>query len=330
MAAAGLAALILGWSAPVAAEEGEVRIRYLGASGLSIRRGADHLLTAPLFSNPSMWRVLFGRIAPDPSRFPPDVDRLFGDAAAILVGHSHYDHLLDIPALAPLLPPHAVIYGNETTRNILAAVPDFPVPVETLNDRAGDSLEPGPWTRIEGTSIRFMALRADHAPHIGRLRFYDGEYTSPRKKLPRRAAGWPLGNPLSFVIDLLAPDGETPQLRIYFQDAASDAPHGFPPPLPDGVGYDLAVICVANFEQVEEHPEAILERLQPRAVLLTHWEDFSRPHSKPIRHVPGTNIDEFMRRFRAALEPGTSYWMPEPGETITLRPASAPASRGYP
>ncbi len=316
-----------------AAAEGEtadtVRIRYLGASGLSIRRGADHVLTSPFFSNPGKFSVLLGRIATDEERFPADLDELAEDAAAILVGHSHYDHLMDVPAVARRLPRTAVVYGNDTAGHILAAVQDFPLKFVGLDRRAGDSTRLGEWISMGRGTVRFMPLLAGHAPHIAGMRFWDDGYSTDLKKLPRRASGWLMGQPLSFVIDFLDPD-KTVRFRLFYQDAAAPAPQGFPPPLGDGKGFDLAVLCVASFAQIDDHPEAILRALDPRAVLLTHWEDFSRPQSEPIRNVPRTDVPEFLRRFEAALPPGTPYWKLEPGESIEINVsprAPGPTSR---
>lgn len=303
--------------APAAAEAaGAVEIRYLGASGLSIRRGADRLLTAPFFSNPGRWRVAFGHVAPDETRFPDDVRELMRGAAAVLVGHAHYDHLMDLPALARLLPESAAIYGNDTVKHILAAAPDMRQRVTGLDERASDSKGPGEWIAIAGSRIRFMPLVSGHAPHIAGQRFWDGRYVEDLTRLPTRAKGWRMGQPLSFVIDFLDPERDEPRFRIYYQDAATNAPEGFPPPLDDGKDFDLAVLCVASFAQVHDHPEAILESLRPRAVLLTHWESFFRAQSKPPRPVPGTNVGRFVRRLESALPPGRPFWMPRPGETL--------------
>jgi len=303
--------------------EDSVTIRYLGASGLSIRHGSDHILTAPFFSNPGIWRVLFGRIASDESRFPEDIDELASDAVGILVGHAHYDHLLDVPGVARRMPRSARIYGNETAAHILAAVPDLRGRVVVLNDSAGDSERPGDWIWVVGSAIRFMPLRSGHAPHYAGMRIFDGGYTEDLTRLPPRAKGWPLGLPLSFVIDFLDPGSREPVFRIYYQDAAADPPQGFPPPLGDGKEFDLAVLCVASFEGVEEHPEAVLRWVEPRAVLLTHWEGFFRPQSEPVRPVRATDLEEFIERFEAAIPEHTPHWMPSPGEAIAI-PLSPP------
>ena len=70
--------------------------------------------------------------------------------------------------------------------------------------------------------------------------------------------------------------------------------------------------------QVDDHPEAILEHVNPRTVLLAHWEDFFEPQTEPISHVPGTDVDRFLERFEAAISPETQWWMPVPGQRISV------------
>jgi mRNA degradation ribonuclease J1/J2 len=68
--------------------------------GLLFRRGNDAIMTAPFYSNPNIFRVGLRRpIHSDTNlveRLLPDVS----DVRAILVGHAHYDHLMDVPYIA--------------------------------------------------------------------------------------------------------------------------------------------------------------------------------------------------------------------------------------
>ena len=68
-----------------------VRVKFLGVGGFAIRRGDDAILTAPLYSNPSLGEVLGARLTSKANRieqFHPAVPNV----KAILVGHAHYDH----------------------------------------------------------------------------------------------------------------------------------------------------------------------------------------------------------------------------------------------
>lgn len=102
-------------------------LTFLGTSGFLIKRDGHAVMTGPLFSNPGFfWHILF--------RFPIHqrtgfIDRVFSDTAlrhgadvtaSILIGHSHYDHLMDVPYVAEHYALHAQIYGSPTMGHILA------------------------------------------------------------------------------------------------------------------------------------------------------------------------------------------------------------------
>ena len=135
---------------------------------------------------------------------------------------------------------------------------------------------------------------------------------------PRTADEWLAGRPLAYLIDLLNGDGSV-GLRIYYQDAVAAAPYGFAPPLSDGVGIDLALIVPATYAEVVWHPEALLGNLQPRHVILIHWENFFIAPSEPAEVVPFTLLPDFVLRLERALPEGTGWDLPRPGTQFRIR-----------
>jgi hypothetical protein len=296
-----------------------VTLEYLGVGGWLIRMGDAAVLTAPLFSNPRLLDVAFGRIEPDSAlieQFLPPVD----DVSALLVGHAHYDHLMDVPYVLRRRAPGATLYGSRTAVNLVRGDPEVePHRLVSVEESAGDHQRPGAWHHTAEDRVRIMALVSGHAPHFMGIRLWDGHMEEPAEALPRRASGWLQGTPIAYLVDFLDSDGAV-AFRIHYQDAASEPPEGFPPTLDDGVPIDLAILCPPGFEEVDGFPEGILERLQPRAVLLGHWENFFRPRTEPLQGVPSTDLDEFLRRLDAVLPAEAPRAMPEPGATIRFRP----------
>ena len=86
---------------PVANPRG-VKITYLGTGGFLIERGQSAILTAPFFSNNSLSRVGLWNLKVKESTISRYIPNL-KNVQAILVGHAHYDHLLDITLLLPHL-----------------------------------------------------------------------------------------------------------------------------------------------------------------------------------------------------------------------------------
>lgn len=296
----------------------ELTLEYTGVGGWLLRYGDSSLMTAPFFSNPGLLEVGFSEIRTDTAvvdRFLPPVD----DLQAILVGHAHYDHLLDVPYVARRKAPRATIYGSLTTVNTLRGAEDLdPRRLVDVQDRAGDVQGAGEWIDLPGGEIRFMALRSGHAPHYLGVTLFAGDYEQPLDQLPDRASGWLEGQSLAYLIDLLGPDGEV-VYRIHYQDSAAAPPEGFPPQLPDRHPVDLLIVCVPGAEELEGYPEVLVESLGPSKVLLGHWEDFFRTRDEPLRVSPGTELDAFVQRLEAALGEGAEWVMPEPGTVIRIQ-----------
>jgi L-ascorbate metabolism protein UlaG (beta-lactamase superfamily) len=305
-----------------------LQIRYLGAGGVLLRRGEDGVLTAPFFSNPSMLRVAFGTIEPDPDQITrflgPQDTAILANVQAVLVGHAHYDHLMDLPYIKKNFLPNARIYGSDTMRNTLLGDetlrPDDLVAVEADAWSAPEEGRPEPpavW-HAAGPRVRFMALKSEHSPIVWGIRFFEGHYREPLPALPVSARDYREGQTLAYLIDFLGADGRTIEYRIHYQDTASTPPLGYPPRFPgapDERDVDVAILCVPGHTQVKGYPEALVERLRPRLTVLIHWEDFFAPlpdDARDLRTVPLLDAEGFLERLKPALR-GASFRMPAPG-----------------
>jgi len=298
-----------------------VELTYLGSGGFLMTWNHHAILTAPFYSNPGLLQVAFGLpISPNTERIDahlPPVD----DVEAILVGHTHYDHLMDTVYIAETHAPRAVLYGNETMAHILAAREHLRGRVVAMDDAAGDWWQPGRWVYVADRSIRFMALRSEHAPHFLGIKMFGGSVDQNQDSLPRTAYGWKEGQTFAFLIDFLGTDGAV-RLRLHYQDAASNPPAGFPPPSENASAdpVDVAILCVASFGEVDDYPEAIVQQLQPQTVILGHWESFFRSPDLPTQAVPLTDTKQFALRLTHVLPDGARWYTPRPRAALRICP----------
>jgi Beta-lactamase superfamily domain len=286
-----------------------VRLIYLGTGGWIMERGDDQILAAPLFSNPCFVRTGLARIGSDSllvdrymARY--DVSR----ARAILVGHAHYDHLMDVPRVAKVHAPRARILGSETVKNTLGAWSGVADRVDLVEEAAGDERRVGRWLRY-GPGVRIMPLRSHHAPHFDGYTLYHGTRDVPLRDRPEVATEWLDGPTYAYLIDFMAgPDSVA--FRVYYQDAVAAAPAGY---APDALiaerPVDVAILVPATFDQVDWHPEAFIENLRPRYVLLGHWENFFIPVEQPTESIRFTDTGHFEGRLEA-VHPG-GWWRPD-------------------
>jgi hypothetical protein len=312
-------------------------VRYLGSGGLYIEWQGAAILAAPFFSNYDVAHVMLGEVDWDEDAIRRGLEGLRMDrVAAVLVGHSHYDHLADLPPILLDHAPQARVYVNHSGANMLAAF-------EPLRERLFDlQRHEGEWLDLIDAAGRRVPIRVLplHSGHIDQVRGYhyaggdvDQEWESWEDKELRDMKE---GDPFVFLIDLLADDGESIAYRIHYQDSVSEPPNGFvPSELIDAREVDLAVVCMPPFWLVERYPEGILENTRARHALVIHYEDFFRSLESRVRFVSmltDRRANEFLQRIEqqmsrpphspAGPDPctcgpcGEAWTMPLPGEWL--------------
>ena len=314
-----------------------VTVKYLGSGGILLRHGRDAILTGPLFTNPGALQVL--GIAPmraEPGVIDARMAAVFRDTggiAAILVGHSHYDHLMDVPYIAERYVPGVPIYGNAAMLNLLATWPQRGR-LRSVEWLAGDSAAEGRWiypkaegphatgTRADST-VRFMALRARHPAHVLLpvpftrwtlpVHWYLRDRRLPAGEYPANAWEWAEGDSYAFVIDFLDERGKV-LFRTHYADTPAWGEHGMPPR--SLRRFDLAALCVGGSNTVSEDdsiPSALLHRIQPRYAFLIHWENFFVPQTDAPQPLPGLTLERYEERVAAVV--GADRWsLPVPGD----------------
>jgi L-ascorbate metabolism protein UlaG (beta-lactamase superfamily) len=286
-----------------------LRAVYLGSGGWIFQRGGETVLTGPLFTNPGLLRTGLLGIRADTVEIDRWMSRYdVSETLAILVGHAHYDHLMDVPHVATRHAPRARIVGSRTVANTLGTWSGVADRIDLVDDSAGDQRAAGRWLRY-GRYVRVMALRSWHAPHFAGYTLYRGTQDTPRATEPEWATEWVDGETYAYLIDFME-SADSVAFRIYYQDAVAAAPAGLAPdPVIAERRVDVAVLVPATFDQVDWHPEAWIENLDPRWVLLGHWEDFFSPIDEPARSMRLADIGHFEDRLSRVF--AGEWWRPD-------------------
>lgn len=285
-----------------------VRIRYLGVGGVYVEWKGTALLTPPLFSRFGLLDVALGGVArwdlEGIRRGMGDPETIRAEIRAVLVGHTHYDHLLDLPPILREYAPDAAVLVNSSGRHMIAGC-------EGVNNTFVDleDLE-GRWYRLEGEAgrplpVRVLALPSGHAPATSFYRFAPGEVSEDWDCVEGHPlAAMKQGRVYAYLVDLLHDDGSV-AFRIHYQDSASTPELGFPPDrLIEERHVDLSVVCLASSWEAPGYPELLLRRTSARHVLVTHYEDFFRGIGEPLRFVPlltDGRAEAFMKRIDAVM-----------------------------
>lgn len=335
--------------------DSDLQIQFLGVSGFLLRRGSDAILTAPLYSHPSIRELDAAN-----GRMRTKVERIDAwhpeapDVRAILVGHAHYDHLMDVPWIWERS-PSATIYGNASTANILSgytvnaandAVPLVPSdrirvlnsssdplvdyrmcvaregPVELEDHQVERERARGAWVGVPGARVRIRALCSYHPPQVLKLiHLWPGSVHRPRYAPPDSSADYEQGETLAYLIDFLDADGE-PTFRVYYQDApTSPTIAQVAPELLEEKRVDVALLCVGNFFDVDD-PTHIVRTTRPRVVVLGHWENFMKPPRFDPEPIPFANVGKVVEAVRRDAGPDVAVYLPNLQATFNLSPES--------
>lgn len=282
----------------VATSAGAAELRWLGVAGFTLSSGETVIAHDPYLSRPGLLATLFRSYQPDAAV----LDRLLGPASPapelvhaslLLVGHSHFDHLGDVPALASRT--GARVVGSATTANIARAY--GLAPERAVVASPGAVLEEGAF------EVRVFASR--HAKVLaGRVPF-EGELTEP-PVAPLHAFSFVLGDARGYLVTERATG-----LRIVILSSA-----GRHLPALEEIGRLAApvdVLLPASQGGDADYARDLVRTLRPRLVVPHHFDDFSVPLDDPSAGDPSD--PEALAAFEQALRDAAGA----EGVTLELR-----------
>ncbi len=257
----------------------DVCLCWLGGAGVALTAEGYVLAVDPFFTRPPFQRLWFGRVEPNRALIAEKLPR----CDFILVTHSHYDHLLDVPAAARHT--GALIYGSPNICRLALAMAAPQTQVRQI--AAGERLTLGPF-EVE-------VLPAEHGPTP-----LDRILSAPlpaNLTPPLRLSDYRMDACFSFLI-------RAGPYRILHGEAPTPA--------------DLWLTTPARPRAIHVACAGVI---RPRVVMPIHWDDFFRPLDQPIRPtlalprcawppISRMNPHEFGRDL-AALSPGVRAVVPE-------------------
>ena len=325
-------------------------VHYSGCGGLYFLKGNDAIYIDPFFSNQKVMKIgssLIGggvrgrkKIKSDRrminygiSRLEKQTGSLDTQLRAIFSAHSHYDHLMDIPAIVQQIKNKPPVFLSESGFNTCYNVLDTAKMVQ-LEDHMSTHQRTGTPIELAITNGRILVypILAEHNPHLKHVKFFSGSQQEPVEHFTdpfgkTRANDWLEGNTFSFLIDYLNDEGEI-DFRLFIQSSSCNPMAGVPPSdLLSKKSVDIAFLGVVSYQFSPAYPCTLLSKLnesnhevKPEIVWI-HWEDFFRKYNRKPKTVRGTDIAAFFDLSCVAPYKKNS-WVPWPGVTydITTKP----------
>jgi L-ascorbate metabolism protein UlaG (beta-lactamase superfamily) len=245
-----------------------LELQWLGVAGYRLGFEGTTVLVDPYVSRAPLRSLLLRRPA------LPDVaalDRYVAHADAILVGHTHWDHAVDAPALARR--DGATVYGSESLAHLMRLHGLDSVVVEPHR-----AYEIGPFVVRFVPSRHSKLLFGRKVPFDGALSCEDLHGLHP--------GAYKCGDVFGIRIEVAG-------TSFYHQGSAD---------LRDDERIDPVDVFLAGItgRQVTPHYwRRILPRLDPRVLVPTHYDNFFAPLERPLSLIRRVALTELPGEIRA-------------------------------
>jgi L-ascorbate metabolism protein UlaG (beta-lactamase superfamily) len=244
-----------------------LEIEWLGTAGYRLTYEGQTVLIDPYLTRVPLGAVFRRRAAfADPSlheRFLPPAT--LGNVAGILVGHTHFDHAIDVPLLTQSLDTAA--YGSDSLRRLMAL---YGLERSAVEVEPRKPYELGPFTVRFFPSLHSKLLLGYGVPFDGALSCEHLDALSP--------AAYKCGAVYGIHIEV----GGT---SLYHQGSANLIDDQ----VPTG-GVDLFLAGIAGRSFTDAYWPRILRRLEPKVVVANHFDDFFRPLDAPLGFTTNVNL----------------------------------------
>ena len=230
----------------------DLDVEWLGVSGYRLSYEGRTLFVDPYFSRVPLSSMLRRRPAvPDPAA----IDRFLhapGEVVGVLVGHTHFDHAVDAPAIAQRFGCPA--FGSSSLARLMRLHGLGQLAIEVEPYRA---YELGPFV------VRFTPS-AHSKLILGLAVPFDGELTCDHLDGLSPSA-YRCGQVWGITIEVAG-------TSFYHQGSADLVDDAIREP-----GVDVFLAGVAGRSFTRDYWRRILPRLDPKAVVPTHYDDFFKP-----------------------------------------------------
>ncbi len=282
----------LNWAARGVSLPPGLELRWLGTAGFLLRHEQTTLLIDPFLTRRSLPASL--RTTPLCSD-PEVVARLLDDATAVLVGHTHFDHAVDVPEISRRFA--CPVYGSSSLRRLMALHGAGERCVEVTAHRP---YEIGPFTVrfVPSQHSRLLAglavpqggeLTCDHLDHLGLGAYRCGQV-------------WGI---------LVEVAGTT----IYHQGSANLIDEELRRAIgPEGV--DVFLCGIAGRSYTPRFTRRALGLVRPGLVVAHHHDDFFRPVDAPLAFSLNVHLEGFVDEVAAAA-PHLAVRTLEPLQTVS-------------
>jgi L-ascorbate metabolism protein UlaG (beta-lactamase superfamily) len=252
-----------------------VRLQWLGTAGFTLTTPERTVVLDPFVTRPSLWSLLARRLEPNED----EIARWIPKADDVLIGHAHYDHVLDGPSVCKRT--GARFIGSRSACNVARAAG---VPERQIIEAEGGVDIPC------GHHVTARGLPALHGRVYGVIPL-PGEIVRPPVWPPRNRE-LRCGQVFNWFVEYRH-DGAEP-LRVLHVDSADYFRSAL-----EGIRADVLCLCAIGRNYRPRYLEEIVEITRPRWIVPCHWDWLFGSLDEPMRELPGVNLSGFVDEIRA-------------------------------
>jgi L-ascorbate metabolism protein UlaG (beta-lactamase superfamily) len=267
-------------------------VRWLGTAGFELRCEGHTLLIDPYLTRASLRQCVLSRLVPDEALLARHCPR----ADAIILGHTHFDHALDVPSIARAT--GAQVFGSRSAAELCKSHGVDPTKIDVVERPAGSE----PVERGVGPFRLYFYPSAHARLLLGRVPFA-GEIADC-EDVPLRAHEYRCGAVFGVEIRV---GGKT----LFHLGSAEILDATLP-----RLEADLVLMCVAGWTTSRQFPERAMRALSPSAVLLSHWDNFLSPLSRGAKALPALKLEAFVDRLSRTARDVNIGTLPLLGEVV--------------
>ena len=250
-----------------------VHVRWTGAAGIELTHGGQTILIDPYHSRPGKLELMFTPLKPKADAVEKYLDKLPGKLSAIIVGHTHFDHALDVPEFAKHFDGSLV--GSKSLEALMY-----------MHGFSGREVVCHGGERVElpnGVAVTMIPSRHGLVA-FGRVP-YPGEI-DPLGKPPLKANQYRLGTVFMPRVELGG--------KIFLHAGSAN----FVASELEAHDCDVLFMCVPGWKKVPEYTTRFLQIVRPKAVVPFHFDDFSVSlrRKKKTPNLPLLDMQRFLRR----------------------------------
>jgi L-ascorbate metabolism protein UlaG (beta-lactamase superfamily) len=262
----------------ITTNQDSIKVNFFGTTSMLISDGTTNLMIDGFVTRPSKFNILFGKIKTDRLLVKQTLNKLrVNKIEAILVFHSHYDHVMDSPEFAKQT--GAVVLGSESTALVCRG--------ENLPSEQIRVVTPQKPYNFGDFKVTFVLSKHIKLPWLvekaGLAGTITEEVIQPASFLDYKEGG-------TYAIIIEHPKGS---LMLHSGDFKEGELKGYNT---DTVFFSTPYLETMKTDSRNKLFKEVFEQTNSKRIIPVHWDDIMQPITKPLQPLSrfATDFDKAM------------------------------------